>query len=283
MFKLFNKFYLDLKTVLKSQAFKKKPLRTILNLLIVFFSLLIRIKINYKIKIKNKNFLYTFKPYMASGMGGRGQFIFREYYDPFLLNEINNLSKNFNFIDVGCSRGFFTLFLLAANNNAGKAICVDPFDYALSDLKEVISLNSFSNVHILKGVVSDKISERMLLQNITKPSESSIISKKEFQSNSGLYCKSFTIDQIVFSMNLIDRVDFIKLDAESAEYEILLGSLKTLKKYSPTIYLEVTRKRKEIEKLLLDYKYSLYYFSQEKFIPLNENESPGSILAKPNL
>jgi len=283
MFKLFDNFFLNLKTVLKSQAFQKKTLRTIFFFMIMFFALLTRIKINYKIKIKNKNFLYTFKPYLTSGMGGRGQFIFREYYDPFLINEIYNLPKNFNFIDVGCSRGFFTLFLLAANNNIGKAVCVDPFDYALSDLKEVLTLNSFSNVNILKGIVSDKISEKMLLQNTKKPSESSIISKKEFKNNSGFFCKSFTIDQIVFSMNLMNKVDFIKLDAESAEYEILLGSLKTLKHFSPTIYLEVTRKEKEIKKLLLDCKYSLYYFSKGEFVPLDDKESPGSILAKANL
>ena len=244
--------------------------------------LLFRIKINYKIKIKNKDFFYTFKPYLTSGMGGRGQFIFREYYDPFLLHEINHLPENFNFIDVGCSRGFFTLFLFAVNGSEGKGICIDPFEYALSDLKEVLKLNSFSNAHILKGIVSDKVHQNIFLQNTKTPSEASIISKKTFKKNEGFYCKSFTIDQMISSMNLIKKVDIIKLDAEGAEYEILLGSQRTLKNFYPIIYLEATRKINETKEFLLDNKYSLFYFSDGRFQPLKKEIKPGSILAKPN-
>ena len=243
--------------------------------------LLFRIKINYKIKIKNKNFFYTFKPYLAYGMGGRGQFIFREYYDPFLLHGIKFLPKNFNFIDIGCSRGFFTLFLFASNETLGKGVCIDPFEYALTDLKEIIRLNSFSGAHILKGVVSDKIDENIFLRNTEIPSEASIVLKKNFNDTKGFYCKSFTIDQMINSMNLIDKVDVIKIDAESAEYEILLGGQETLKKFHPIIYMEVTRKENEIKELLLNYDYSLYYFFKGKFLPLSNEKSPGSILAIP--
>ena len=65
----------------------------------------------YKINIKGKFFFYTYKPYVQMGMGGRGQFVLREFYDPFLAHGLDILPKKFNFIDVGCSRGFFTLIL----------------------------------------------------------------------------------------------------------------------------------------------------------------------------
>ena len=185
MFKFFKNHFFKLLIIFKSQAFQKKPLRTIYYTILMLILLLFRIKINYKIKIKNRNFSYTFKPYLASGMGGRGQFIFREYYDPFLLHGIKFLPKNFNFIDIGCSRGFFTLFLFASNETFGKGVCIDPFEYALTDLKEIIRLNSFSEAHILKGVVSDKIDENLFLRNTKTPSEASVILKENF--NDSLY------------------------------------------------------------------------------------------------
>ena len=82
-------------------------------------------------------------------------------------------------------------------------------------------------------------------------------------------------------MNLIDSVEFIKLDVESAEFEVLLGSEETLRNFRPIIYLEITRKEKEIREFLIDNNYSLHHFSQGKLIPLKENVSPDSIVAKP--
>ena len=86
---------------------------------------------------------------------------------------------------------------------------------------------------------------------------------------------------MVYSMNLIDSVEFIKLDVESAEFEALLGSEETLKNFRPIIYLEITRKEKEIREFLIDNNYSLHHFSHNKLIPLKKNVSPDSIVAKP--
>ena len=113
-------------------------------------------------------------------MGGRGQFVLREFYDPFLSYGLDILPKKFNFIDVGCSRGFFTLYLLAINNPDSKGICIDPFNYALDDLSEVLKLNKFENIKIIHGVVSDKVNDKTFVHNTVIPSEASII-KKESQ------------------------------------------------------------------------------------------------------
>ena len=281
MFKNSKKLFSNLFTMYKRQSFKNKPVRTIYYISIMLILLLFKIKKIYKINIRGKSFLYTYKPYLNMGMGGRSQFVLREYYDPFLTYGMDILPKNFNFIDVGCSRGFFTLFLLASNNPEGKGICIDPFKYALSDLSEVIMLNKFSNAYILRGIVSDKNHEKVFLRNVGTPSEASIIKKETHDNENGFYCKSYTIDQMVYSMNLIDSVEFIKLDVESAEFEVLLGSEETLKNFRPIIYLEITRKEKEIREFLIDNNYSLHHFSHNKLIPLKKNVSPDSIVAKP--
>jgi FkbM family methyltransferase len=265
----------------KRQSFKDKPIRTIYYLTLIVFFIIFKIKRIYKINIKGKFFFYTYKPYAQMGMGGRGQFVLREFYDPFLAYGLDILPKKFNFIDVGCSRGFFTLYLLATNSSDAKGICIDPFDYALEDLSEVLKLNKFENIQIIKGVVSDKTSDKIFLHNIDLPSEASLIKKKSHKNNKGFYCKSYTIDQLIYSMNLIKSIEFIKIDTESAELDILRGSVKTLKQMKPIIYLEITKNGKEIKELLLKNHYKLFHFINGKLEVVDGELPHTSILAKP--
>jgi len=78
-------------------------------------------------------------------------------------------------------------------------------------------------------------------------------------------------------------VDFIKIDAESAELQILNGSLKTLKEMKPILYLEITKDEKEIRELLLSYNYVLFHFLNGKLIKIEDKLPYTSIIAKPLL
>ena len=281
---MFSKIKKNISNILimyKRQSFKNKPVRTIYYLILMSIFLIFKIKKVYKINIKGKNFFYTYKPYLKMGMGGRGQFVLREFYDPFLTYGLDILPKKFNFIDVGCSRGFFTLYLLATNSSDAKGICIDPFDYALDDLSEVLKLNKFENVRIIKGVVSDKTKDKMFVHNIDVPSEASVIEKKSHINKKSFFCKSYTIDELIYSMNIIKSIEFIKIDAESAELEILKGSIKTLKQMKPIIYLEITKNEKEIKELLLKNHYTLFHFFNGKLEVIDGELPHTSVLAKP--
>ena len=76
---------LKIKYLLTSEAFKKKPLIMLLRSIVLLLLLLLRINVKYKVRFKETNFIYTFKTYFRSGLGGRGQYIFREFYDPFFF------------------------------------------------------------------------------------------------------------------------------------------------------------------------------------------------------
>ena len=78
-------------------------------------------------------------------------------------------------------------------------------------------------------------------------------------------------------------VDFIKIDAESAELQILKGSLKTLKEMKPILYLEITKNGKEIRDLLLSYNYTLFHFMNGKLKKLEDELPCTSVVAKPLL
>ena len=64
---------------------KEKPIRTFYLIIRVLIADLLKKKINYIAHLKQSKFFYNYKPYSESGIGGRGQFILREYYDKFFL------------------------------------------------------------------------------------------------------------------------------------------------------------------------------------------------------
>ena len=75
---------------------------------------------------------------------------------------------------------------------------------------------------------------------------------------------TYTLDQLIIDKNNLKRVDFIKIDTEGAEYEILTESIKTIKKFKPAIYCEITRKKNNIKKLLAKCGYEFFKISREE-------------------
>ena len=64
-------------------CFNEKPFRTVYYIIRIILSDYFKLKINYEANINKSRFFYNYKPYSKSGLGGRGQYILREYYDKF--------------------------------------------------------------------------------------------------------------------------------------------------------------------------------------------------------
>ena len=60
---------------------------------------------------------------------------------------------------------------------------------------------------------------------------------KKFRNKSEEVVQTKTIDSFDFP-----KMDFIKIDVEGWEEQVILGGLETIKKYNPKIYIEIWRK-----------------------------------------
>ena len=272
-----------IKYLLSSKAFKKKPVTVIFRSVILLLSIIFRLKLKYIVNFKHNNFIYTFKPYIRSGLGGRGQYLFREFYDPFFSVGDQIFNKKFNFIDIGCSRGFFSMYLLGLKKLNSQGLCIEPLSKAINDFKEILKLNDIKRARIIKGVVSNKSSKSTSLFRVNdKHGYYSLIKDVRFADKKivkKINIKSFTIDQLIFKKKYLKSVEFIKIDAEGAEYEILCKSLKTIKKFKPIILCEITRKRNDIFSLLKKNNYNLFIISKANISPLKIKDFNGDLLA----
>ena len=275
----------SLKYPISTGCFREKPFRTIYYIFLIIISDLFKSKIKYKAVIEKSNFFYNYKPHSERGIGGRGQFILREYYDKFFFIGHKILPKKFNFIDVGCSRGFFSFYLLGLQSFNGNGLCIDPLKKALEDFKEILKLNKKANVKLIHGVVSKKKNTKIPVFKVSKQGFYSINKKVPFadklKKGSKPECfsiNSYQIDELVIIKKLIKGVKFIKIDAEGAEYEILLSAKRTLKKFKPIFYCEVTHKDKLIKNFFKKNNYNLFYFKQKKLLRYKNNSFKGGEL-----
>lgn len=137
---------------------------------------------------------------------------------------INNIKNNFNIIDAGAQLGMYTVLFSRLTN--GTVYSFEPTDN-IEMLKSNVEYHKCKNVQIynlalsnVNGIYKDKIYKIWSQQ---------IIDDKEFEF--------ITIDKFVKDNNI--KLDLLKVDVDSYDYETLLGSKETLINQNPIVVAEL--------------------------------------------
>lgn len=128
-------------------------------------------------------------------------------------------------MDVGAFIGDHTIAYRKKVGDSGKVIAFEPNHESFECLK--FNMEKFDNVELRKEALSDEVCKIQL----TEPDDNAgrAYAKK---NKKGIKC--ITID----SLNL-DRLDFLKIDAEGFEHKILKGAIETIKRLKPVILVEI--------------------------------------------
>lgn len=246
--------------LLRHKAFKKNPIKIIFRLILLTIIIIFKINKNFKGTFGKKNFLFYLSPYKKK-IGGRGYFLYREKQEPILEFGYKLLNKNDIIIDAGANQGIFALSFRSKIGPNGKIIAIEPFQECIDILKINFKKNKFKNIKIYQRVLSNCIKnyEIDFTHGITS---ASII--KDSKSTYKMRIKSITIDKIAYDNNL-NKLNFIKLDIEGAEYLALLGGLKSIKKFKPLIYFECNKQIEyiKIKQLMKKIGYQIYFFNKK--------------------
>lgn len=155
------------------------------------------------------------------------------YADFFEYNELERLGKIIgtgkDILDIGANIGNHTLYF-------GKILkshsihAFEPVKDFYNILDKNVKLNQLEAVVETHNVGLGNESGRAKIKYFN-PDELGATQIEESDSGNIVLCR---LDDFEF-----DNIDFVKIDVESFEYNLLLGAKKTLAKHSPIIFIEI--------------------------------------------
>ena len=167
-------------------------------------------------------------------------FIISEIFIDQIYDRICNLAKNHVVIDVGAHVGVFTFKASKEVGEKGLVISIEPNPYTFNLLKANINLNETKNVVPIRLALSNKRGNAKLFQS-DHPREDSLVNVK----SKHVLVNLDQMDNVITKMNL-ERIDFIKIDVEGAELQVLKGAEKTLTDYKPCLAIGAYHKSDNI-------------------------------------
>jgi len=138
---------------------------------------------------------------------------------------INKLKQSDVVLDCGAQIGLYTTLFSKICKN-GKVYSFEPTD-TFNMLEKNCNHNNCENVVLINKPLSNKLG--LIKDKIFKIWSQQTIEEKEFNFE--------TIDNFVNINNL--KINLIKIDVDSYDYEVLLGAKETLISQSPTVLIEL--------------------------------------------
>jgi FkbM family methyltransferase len=147
-----------------------------------------------------------------------------------------NLGPGMHVIDVGAHLGLFSAISSQLVGAGGKVVCFEPTPGTFNILKETLRLNHCENVNAVQAAVSNKEGiATFYVSEIAGCNANSLVNSKSARAAQGYEVKLYTIDGVVNQYGL--NCGLIKIDAEGAEYDVLLGGLNTFRAQKPKLIL----------------------------------------------
>jgi|GEM_PF-743508 len=174
----------------------------------------------------------------VAGFGGRGIYLKRDAIEPEFEHLEKFLVPGGVLIDIGANTGIYTLKAAQFfSKNGGTVIAVEPFLDVLATLFKSVQVNRYSNVRLRNACISGNTCTAKLWRNFNRPHSFSLLQCD--QQAQCLSVLSLTLDDL-FKWEELDRLDYLKLDVEGVEEQVLQGGKNTIRKYRPIIQLEIT-------------------------------------------
>ena len=195
-------------------------------------------------------------------------------------------------LDIGANIGIYSLIFAKLSGNCQNVHSFEPVNHIRSKFILNSRLNNFDNINInpfALGAKTEVINMNQVKKGIFRGGTSSFIKNENWESLNKedfeiVPVKVKTLDNYVEEKNL-DKLNFIKIDVEGFEWNVLQGGKKTLESFKPYILMEYDFKRHNNQQKPQEYKeffegigYEAYEFIAKKgeliLIPYNFTYSP---------
>jgi FkbM family methyltransferase len=197
-------------------------IKNVKNWLTVFFIYLGLFKKEYilfkfrdgkKVKVLNPR-----KEGETSGIATIWEIFIRKNYNPRGM-EIKDTDV---IIDIGANIGIFSLYASLKARN-GKIYSYEPFENHFKRMQENIKINKAKNIFPFNLAISNKKGKKYLFINENSSGMHSTVFNKN--SKDKVKINTATLED-VFKENKLKKCDFLKMDCEGAEYDIIFNTKK---------------------------------------------------------
>jgi len=138
-------------------------------------------------------------------------------------------------VDIGANYGVYTLSAAKLVGPEGSVTAFEPSRETAAWLRRSIEANGFGNIHVVEAAVSDRAghgsmltSENSELNRLAEPGEGSV----------GESVALTTLDDALRELTW-PRIDFVKIDAEGHEMNVIQGGRRFFETRSPLVMLEI--------------------------------------------
>jgi len=133
------------------------------------------------------------------------------------------------FCDIGAQAGFYTLLASRLTGEKGRVFAFEPSPRNIHNLRRHLEINWIENVTLFEAAVSDRPGEAWF--DLGNNSSTGSL------SDSGSLCVPLVSLDHLLEEGQILPPDFLKMDVEGAELQVLKGARKTLTTARPTLFL----------------------------------------------
>ncbi len=166
--------------------------------------------------------------------------------------------------DVGGHIGYVALYFRRLVGPAGQVIVFEPGANNLPYLRR--NLSPYANIELVEAGVGDRSGKTTFhLEDLTGQNNSFVNDFEGYRANAEYAFRAPTKSVEVEILTLDEFVrgraapDFLKIDVEGFEYEVLRGGREMLAHARPMIMVEVQRNQKEVLELLTGLGYKLFH------------------------
>jgi FkbM family methyltransferase len=175
-------------------------------------------------------------------------------------------------LDVGAHIGLMAVVFGKKVGDKGNVYAFEPTPTTIKILQETIKLNKINNISAVPVALADKKSKLTfyISENAADNSNSLVNNHRTDRKEETIEVEVNTIDDFAAERN-IPKIDFIKVDVEGAELQLLKGAVNTIKKDKPKMILSVHPgpiqnfgdSTKDIWNLLHDAGYKIVFGTKE--------------------
>ena len=171
------------------------------------------------------------------GFGGRAVYVYGDATEPEFEHLDSFLDDTGVFIDIGANTGKWAIKAAKRFGDTGVVIAIEPFPDILATMYRSVQANRFSNVRLRNVTIGDRTGEGTLWMNNARPQMFSL--EKSDEGASRFSTLTVTLDDL-FGWERLERLDYLKIDAEGSEEKVLNGGRQTISKHRPIIQIEAT-------------------------------------------